>query len=109
MDEKDAKAAVSEYTVTEALDGERLDRAAAQLASGLSRARLKRAIDAGGREAVREIWLKAARAVCDFYIRETPTCGVPYWDTGAPGLTADASVTFVKNERGTIRLIGTSG
>ena len=47
MDEKDAKAAVSEYTVPEALDGERLDRAAAQLASGLSRARLKRAIDAG--------------------------------------------------------------
>jgi len=39
MDEK--------YTVPEQLDGERLDRAAAQLASGLSRARLKRAIDAG--------------------------------------------------------------
>jgi unsaturated chondroitin disaccharide hydrolase len=41
----------------------------------------------GGREAVRAIWLKAARATCDFYIRETPTCGVPYWDTGAPSLT----------------------
>jgi unsaturated chondroitin disaccharide hydrolase len=40
----------------------------------------------GGREAVNAAFLKAARATCDFYIRETPTCGVPYWDTGAPGL-----------------------
>ena len=32
-------------------------------------------------------WMeKAARATCDFYIRHTPTDGVPYWDTGAPGL-----------------------
>jgi len=29
---------------------------------------------------------KAARATCDFYIANTPTDGVPYWDTGAPGL-----------------------
>ena len=29
---------------------------------------------------------RAARATCDFYIANTPTCGVPYWDTGAPGL-----------------------
>ncbi len=36
--------------------------------------------------AVNAIFLKAARATCDFYINETPTCGVPYWDTGAPGL-----------------------
>jgi len=28
----------------------------------------------------------AARAVADFYIRNTPADGVPYWDTGAPGL-----------------------
>jgi len=27
-----------------------------------------------------------ARATCDFYIEQTPVCGVPYWDTGAPGL-----------------------
>ena len=40
----------------------------------------------GGRESVEKVFLKAARATCDFYIRETPTCGVPYWDTGAPGL-----------------------
>jgi hypothetical protein len=25
-------------------------------------------------------------AVADFYIEQTPVCGVPYWDTGAPGL-----------------------
>jgi hypothetical protein len=30
--------------------------------------------------------LRAARAAADFYIEHTPTCGVPYWDTGAPTL-----------------------
>ena len=29
---------------------------------------------------------KAARATCDFYIEHTPPDGIPYWDTGAPGL-----------------------
>ena len=29
---------------------------------------------------------KAARATCDFYIENTPSDGIPYWDTGAPGL-----------------------
>ena len=24
-------------------------------------------------------------ATCDFYLQQTPTCGIPYWDTGAPG------------------------
>lgn len=43
-------------------------------------------VTVGGRDAVNATFLKAARATCDFYIRETPTCGVPYWDTGAPGL-----------------------
>jgi unsaturated chondroitin disaccharide hydrolase len=40
----------------------------------------------GGREAVTGMMLEAARATCDFYIENTPTDGVPYWDTGAPGL-----------------------
>jgi hypothetical protein len=40
----------------------------------------------GGRDEVTKAFLNAARATCDFYIRETPTCGIPYWDTGAPGL-----------------------
>ena len=40
----------------------------------------------GGRPEVETMLLEAARAACDFYIEHTPTCGVPYWDTGAPGL-----------------------
>ncbi|HVT29534.1 MAG TPA: glycosyl hydrolase [Lacipirellulaceae bacterium] len=42
--------------------------------------------DVGGRDATTTSWLRAARATCDYYICETPTCGVPYWDTGAPNL-----------------------
>ena len=30
---------------------------------------------------------KAARVTAEFYITNTPTDGVPYWDTGAPGLS----------------------
>jgi rhamnogalacturonyl hydrolase YesR len=40
----------------------------------------------GGRKAVLARYLAAARATADFYLEYTPTCGVPYWDTGAPGL-----------------------
>ncbi|MGD9633901.1 MAG: glycosyl hydrolase [Pirellulales bacterium] len=40
----------------------------------------------GGRTAIESVFLKAARATCDFYITHTPIDGVPYWDTGAPGL-----------------------
>ena len=40
----------------------------------------------GGKAAVIEECLEAALATCDFYIENTPTDGVPYWDTGAPGL-----------------------
>lgn len=29
---------------------------------------------------------RTARATADFYLEYTPTCGVPYWDTGAPEL-----------------------
>jgi unsaturated chondroitin disaccharide hydrolase len=32
-------------------------------------------------------WMeKAAKATCDFYIANTPSDGVPYWDSGAPHL-----------------------
>ncbi len=41
----------------------------------------------GTRAEIEEFMLKAARAACDYYISETPTDGIPYWDTGAPGLT----------------------
>jgi hypothetical protein len=33
-----------------------------------------------------EAFERAARATCDFYIENTPPDGIPYWDTGAPGL-----------------------
>ena len=37
-------------------------------------------------EEVKAIFLRAARATCDFYMANTPIDGIPYWDTGAPGL-----------------------
>jgi hypothetical protein len=40
----------------------------------------------GGRDDIAGWMLRAATATADFYLAETPTCGVPYWDTGAPGL-----------------------
>jgi unsaturated chondroitin disaccharide hydrolase len=40
----------------------------------------------GGKDALKVILLRAAKATCDFYIANTPVDGVPYWDTGAPGL-----------------------
>lgn len=40
----------------------------------------------GGRAEVLAFFERVARAVADFYIEHTPVCGVPYWDTGAPGL-----------------------
>lgn len=43
-------------------------------------------VSLGGRTAIEECFANAARATCDFYIDHSPTCGVPYWDTGAPGL-----------------------
>ncbi|MCA9024904.1 MAG: glycoside hydrolase family 88 protein [Planctomycetaceae bacterium] len=42
--------------------------------------------DQGGRDSIEEMMLRAAIASCDFYIENTPTDGVPYWDTGAPRL-----------------------
>ena len=39
------------------------------------------------KKAVLRRYLDAARATADFYLTYTPACGVPYWDTGAPGLT----------------------
>ncbi|MCP4846578.1 MAG: glycosyl hydrolase [Verrucomicrobiaceae bacterium] len=39
-----------------------------------------------GRKEIEPLFLKAACATCDFYINNTPIDGIPYWDTGAPGL-----------------------
>ena len=39
---------------------------------------------AGGYKEVQHFMLRAAMATCDFYIENTPTDGIPYWDTAAP-------------------------
>ncbi len=38
------------------------------------------------KEQIIEILTLGARATCDFFIAHTPSDGIPYWDTGAPGL-----------------------
>jgi hypothetical protein len=40
----------------------------------------------GGRAEIVNILLEAARATAGHYVETTPPDGVPYWDTGAPGL-----------------------
>jgi hypothetical protein len=40
----------------------------------------------GGRARVEGGLRRAAVAVAEFYLRHTPLDGIPYWDTGAPGL-----------------------
>jgi hypothetical protein len=42
----------------------------------------------GGKQKILEYFLRTATAVADFYIQQTPTDGIPYWDTGAPGLVS---------------------
>jgi hypothetical protein len=41
----------------------------------------------GGKASVINEFQKTALAAADFYLKETPTDGIPYWDTGAPGLS----------------------
>ena len=40
----------------------------------------------GGKQKILDRFLEVARITADFYLRETPVDGIPYWDTGAPGL-----------------------
>lgn len=40
----------------------------------------------GGRAEIEAVFLKAARATCDWYIANTALDGIPYWDGGAPSL-----------------------
>lgn len=40
----------------------------------------------GGKQKILDAFRTVAEAVADFYIEQTPTDGIPYWDTGAPGL-----------------------
>ena len=41
---------------------------------------------AGGKAAVLGELMRPLRAASNYYVANTPTCGVPYWDTGAPNL-----------------------
>ena len=50
----------------------------------------------GGRGEIEGFMLKAATAVCDFYIDHTSLDGIPYWDTGAPRLYKLGDYTQVK-------------
>jgi hypothetical protein len=40
----------------------------------------------GGKAVFKETCLKGAKATCDWFIENTPTDGIPYWDGGAPQL-----------------------
>ena len=42
--------------------------------------------DLKGKEGFLKRFLETSRSLADFYIEQTPTDGIPYWDTGAPGL-----------------------
>ncbi len=44
------------------------------------------AVPLGGHQELVDLCIKPLRATCDYYLEHTPSCGVPYWDTGAPGL-----------------------
>jgi unsaturated chondroitin disaccharide hydrolase len=48
--------------------------------------RVPELIDRESKSELEEKMLKAAKATCDFYIENTPSDGIPYWDTGAPQL-----------------------
>jgi hypothetical protein len=48
--------------------------------------RIARLIDKADKLDLEDIMMKAARATCDFYVENTPSDGIPYWDTGAPDL-----------------------
>ena len=40
----------------------------------------------GGKDVLIKRFLETATATSDFYLQNTPADGIPYWDTGAPGL-----------------------
>jgi hypothetical protein len=41
----------------------------------------------GGSKKILSAFRTVAQAAADFYIKYSPTDGIPYWDTGAPGLS----------------------
>ncbi len=42
----------------------------------------------GGRQKTEAMMLRTAQAACDFYLENAAQDGIPYWDTGAPGIEA---------------------
>ena len=42
----------------------------------------------GGKKKILTAFQTVAEAVADYYLAETPVDGIPYWDTGAPGLSS---------------------
>ena len=40
----------------------------------------------GGRHKIEIMMRRAAEATCDYYLEQSATDGIPYWDTGAPNL-----------------------
>ncbi len=52
----------------------------------------------GGRGDIETLLLRGARATSDFYIENSPPDGVPYWDTGAPGLSRMPNWREVKSD-----------
>ena len=57
-----------------------------------------------GSTALVEVMEKAARATCDFYIENNRPDGIPYWDTGAPGLEPIDSSAAAIGSQGLLRL-----
>ena len=57
-------------------------------------ARRRRWSPYGGRAEITAMLLRAATATCDFYLEHTPADGIPYWDTGAPGLVRARATTW---------------
>ncbi len=47
----------------------------------------KEFLASGGKAKIMRRFEEIAFAVADFWLTETPTDGIPYWDTGAPGLS----------------------
>jgi unsaturated chondroitin disaccharide hydrolase len=51
-----------------------------------------------GHDHLLDTLLKAATATSDFYIKNTAADGIPYWDTGAPGLSGMGDYLNVKSD-----------
>ena len=60
----------------------------------------------GGRAVIRPL-LEAASATADFYLANTPVCGVPYWDTGGAPFAPAGELSGSSGR--TVQRLGTRG